>query len=789
MKIECKLMIWLAIFLAGCAGSNSSLKDDMLGKTLVKANSVVADSLLAKMPSFAQSVFKGVVDSVPGDYYYSVAEGRIDSLYNLKDGRYERNAGIRYADSGHYVVSRIEIRAGEMSACKVYQGENLIREYQKGKSYRLFDADSVLEIQGDVRLVNMDNDSITCIKCVSNFRLKDSEKLNSTIEAESYTGDAKNFKFVINMNVKLDVKINRDSVKQYNDQGVLIKDLLFPKYLRDYYDNGNLKYEWVGELYRNEKGMVDVDNGYNKGYYEDGRIMAEAEYKNKKKVSEKYWNVKGDLVKEMYYDRLGRVLVEKDWNGNGVLVMDMKSPEYYREFYSDGKIKVDATGIYVDSLNNVSGENGFMKRFYENGQMEMFMNFKDQKGYSFQSWYENGTLQAEGEVSSGSHKEFHQNGKTSREVKGKFYYGQNGELNLTEGTDKTWSYQGKPLRDYSTDSSGMAVSEKVWNSAGVLISDTKMPETFKAYWDDGKPKEDVKGKLYYGANHEVLLDSGEYKSFYPNGGKECVAIYKNKFLVDSKNWNNNGILISDAQYDDRGRVVSAKGWNDKGALESVVDFPTSMKTYFENGALESETQGVLYYTFFGQIQLKDGTYKSYYEDGSWHSVITMKNGLYRKLQSRVDALGKEIVYEVDYDTLGVENAYKLTKEGILEVERFGVLYKDSAEVGYSVDTGYEKFFHKSGKVRTRIEYDHKKLVNKKEWDEQEHLIVDVHIPDYYREYDVDGKLMQEAVGVIEEENSSFKVKEGVVKVFDADGKVNYSATYKDYQVVSEGNGE
>ena len=81
------------------------------------------------------------------------------------------------------------------------------------------------------------------------------------------------------------------------------------------------------------------------------------------------------------------------------------------------------------------------------------------------------------------------------------------------------------------------------------------------------------------------------------------------------------------------------------------------------------------------------------------------------------------------------------------------------------------------------------MVNKKEWDEQEHLIVDVHIPDYYREYDVDGKLMQEAVGVIEEENSSFKVKEGVVKVFDADGKVNYSATYKDYQVVSEGNGE
>ena len=44
------------------------------------------------------------------------------------------------------------------------------------------------------------------------------------MNADSYTGDAKKFKFV--MNLKFDVKVNLDSVKQYNNQGVLIKDML-----------------------------------------------------------------------------------------------------------------------------------------------------------------------------------------------------------------------------------------------------------------------------------------------------------------------------------------------------------------------------------------------------------------------------------------------------------------------------------------------------------------------------------------------------------------------------------
>lgn len=784
MKIKCKLMIWLAIFLfAGCAGPNSSLKDEMQGKTLLKANSAVADSLLAKMPAFAQSVFKGVVDSVSGDYYYSVVDGRIDSLYNLKDGKHERNAGIRYVDSDHFVVSRMQIQAGEMSACNVYQDEDMIREYQKGRFYKIFNTDTVLEIEGDVRLVNMDNDSITCTKCISKYHLKDSEKFNSTIEADSYTGDAKNFKFVMKMDVKLDVKINRDSVKQYNDQGVLIKDLLFPKYLRDYYDNGNLKYEWTGVLYRNDEGLVNVVNGYNRGYYENGQMMGEIEYKDKRKVFERQWNEKGTISKEVNFDSLGGYLTEKEWNDKGVLIKDVKYPEYYRLFYDDGGMKVESTDFYLISSDKLDVNNGYVKHFYENGQMAALASYKNRECYSLKMWYENGTLMEEGDVIKGLHREYHQNGKKSKEVEGKFYYNYDGLVVLTEGLNREWSYQGKLSREYRLDSLGKLVFEKTWNGAGILVSDIKMPRSLKKYWDDGKLQTESKGKLYEDDN-TISVDSGEQMSFYPNGKKETRLVYKNKNLVTAEKWNSKGKQILNQRYDNLGRLIFEKVWNDKGVLISDFNFPNYMKEYYDNGVLKKDIQGVIFYDSLNNIQVKDGSYKTFFEDGSWKMASTTKNGLLRSVRSRALEGAVEAVSEYEHDSLDANNSYKVMINGKLMEEKKGVLYNGVD----SVDTGYKREYHFNGKLKTHIGYVNKKVVEKKEWDEQEHLVRDVHIPDYYREYYSNGKLMQEATGTIVEENGAFKVKDGVVKAFDSSGKLGYFATYKDFQIVSEKNG-
>lgn len=481
--------------------------------------------------------------------------------------------------------------------------------------------------------------------------------------------------------------------KLYNDQGILIKDMLFPKYLRDYYDNGNIKVEWVGNLYRPEDGLVNVENGYKKSYYENGQMEGEYEYKNRKTVFEKQWNEKGLLKKELvFFDSLGNQYTEKKWNDNGVLIKDVNYPEYYRVFYDNGNLKDEWAGsLYATSLTTLRVKDGFVKHFYENGQNKFFKNYKDRKCYSLKLWYENGNLWQEGDMSKGFDREYNQNGKLQREVKGKFHYG----------------------------------------------------EDFK-----------------------IVYDSAEYKSFYPDGKKEFIATYKNNNVVTGKEWNSNGNLVSEQYY------------------------PKYWKTYYDNGMLQEEGRGVLFYDSLGHTQLKNGVIKIFYEDGGWKSIQTKKNGVTRNFKFRFVLDGEESLFEVGYDSLGVENTYIRKKNGILNEERYGVLYrivKDDDDFEYAVDTGYEKVYHKNGKLKKRIEYEQKNLVRKKEWDEQEHLLLDVLIPDYYREYDTGGKLMQEAVGTIVEENGVFKVKEGVVKQFDSSGKVNYSATYKEFQVVSENN--
>jgi hypothetical protein len=45
---------------------------------------------------FSRSVLKGVIDSVPGDYYYYATDGRIDTLFKREDGQDKPAVSIAY---------------------------------------------------------------------------------------------------------------------------------------------------------------------------------------------------------------------------------------------------------------------------------------------------------------------------------------------------------------------------------------------------------------------------------------------------------------------------------------------------------------------------------------------------------------------------------------------------------------------------------------------------------------------------------------------------------------------
>ncbi|WP_407457029.1 hypothetical protein [Fibrobacter sp.] len=45
---------------------------------------------------FSRSIFKGVIDSVPGEYYYYATDGRIDTLFKREDGQNKPVVSIAY---------------------------------------------------------------------------------------------------------------------------------------------------------------------------------------------------------------------------------------------------------------------------------------------------------------------------------------------------------------------------------------------------------------------------------------------------------------------------------------------------------------------------------------------------------------------------------------------------------------------------------------------------------------------------------------------------------------------
>ena len=242
------LAILAAVLFDGCAASNPSVGANGPGPVLFKVGTPEADSLFSKMPGAARSVFKSMMDSVPGDYRYSVSDETVSCM------RFEK---------------------GELVSKKSFDGDSLVRDYQKGAFYRIFDADTALEIEGAVHLADLEGDSISCTECTSKFHSKNGTDM-ATLTAELYKGDAKKFKFAVNLNVDLKVSFP-DSLKRYNDRGILVKEMIFPKFIKEYDDNGNLKVEASGLLYRKPDGNVGVEEGIAKEYYDNGQIKLQKE--------------------------------------------------------------------------------------------------------------------------------------------------------------------------------------------------------------------------------------------------------------------------------------------------------------------------------------------------------------------------------------------------------------------------------------------------------------------------------------------------------------------------------
>ena len=62
--------------------------------------------------------------------------------------------------------------------------------------------------------------------------------------------------------------------KKWNENGLLVVELDFPKYIKKYWDNGNPQIVLTGLLYRNNQGNLGLINGREENYSEAGKSIS-----------------------------------------------------------------------------------------------------------------------------------------------------------------------------------------------------------------------------------------------------------------------------------------------------------------------------------------------------------------------------------------------------------------------------------------------------------------------------------------------------------------------------------
>lgn len=217
------------------------------------------------------------------------------------------------------------------------------------------------------------------------------------------------------------------------------------KIKREYYDNGQIKYEF--EVNQNEKR-----DGRSRTWYENGQLETE----------------------EFYIDGL-QFGTQKAWWGNGKLKYeenynpDGKEHGWRKGWHENGQLGFVA---FYDNLTI----DGVTKTWYSNGQLASEKNYENGKWHGvWKEWFENGVQKTEIHYKNGEKdgvdKEWHSNGKLAKECHWK-----NG---ARDGIQRTWYENGQAKDECNYVDWKKDGVEKHWYQNGNL--------SLEGCWKNGEP--------------------------------------------------------------------------------------------------------------------------------------------------------------------------------------------------------------------------------------------------------------------------------------------------------------
>ncbi len=452
------------------------------------------------------------------------------------------------------------------------------------------------------------------------------------------------------------------------------------------------------------KGDFDESGKLNGMYYNydlDGKLFNETEYRKGEIIGYKYFNKKGEIVKQDK-KRSGNFDFEGYYaNGN------KRSAGKYGKEDKQGEWKFfDINGNLESVSNYVDGKAvGDCKKYFTNGKVSELMKYAEDmlEGYYVQT-YRNGNILTHGNFSKdykeGNWTTFYPDKTLEKE---NYYIGGylNGEQRYHAVNGKVFEtktyYKGVLLNNINLDTLGNAVDSVVYiNASG--------KRTFH-YYKGGPVKSEVN---VIGNDYQGL-----YMDYYPDGKVQT----KGNFLNGRKSgpwtyYHWSGKISSSGVFENDEEEGVWNYYDDEGRLLRTTEFENGKRNgketyYFENGKIESERQ---------LIDNKLHGVSFYYspDGGLEHKRLFMNDQLVS--YTYFDATGSEKTVNIENETAEIKIYFKngklarqfkiekgLYQGDYLRYYNTGQLYEKMTYIDDEAN-GENTYYYANGKIKLKRNY-------------------------------------------------------------------------------------
>lgn len=491
--------ILVAIVLVGCASQS--------GRHLIKMGTPDADSLASKTPAYAKDKIKELTGSIPSEYYFTVTDNAIDTLFKKENGKYEVAISIKYdslkaqknyaitkGDSLYIIIDEklrsLQTNGSDSSYKRKIWNENgvLVQFIDHPNEYKEFWDNGKLKIdlKGKTHKCNTGY-------CFSKGHIKMYDETGNLLVEELVENDSTYKR------------------QEWNESGVLIKEANASE-LIEYSGNGNKVMECKGKAIRMDDDTFNMDSAQCNYFYDDGKLLRQTNFL-KNAIHMKEWDETGNVIKQGGFDST--------------------SKGEYREFWEDGTIKMELTGLLYlkkspqdSNVIKFNVKEGVAKTFFENGNLQSQETHESKDAFHSKKWNENGTLIKEIKFPH-EYREFWENGKIKKEFTGLLSYLDNENLQIESG-EASQFYENGQKSTWKKVNDRQTQSQKSWNNNGVLTEEVQIPQYIKQYYDDGTLSTECQGKIFL-SNGVADIKTGYCKQYLFKGIR--TTEYRDYFIV------------------------------------------------------------------------------------------------------------------------------------------------------------------------------------------------------------------------------------------------------------------